>query len=376
MNQTAKSSRLNAIELVRFVGALGILTIHFGKFYFENSGYFSKGYLFVEYFFILTGFYMMRGLDREGEPLSTPAFLLRKIKGFYAPLCVALCGHLLYDCIYQRCQTVGAVLDKLFHFKWEFLLLSTAGFIDEPQINQGHLMGQTWYLSAMVIALVFAYPLARFYRRAYLNLISPLFILCVYSFMVQTFGGLDYGNVYVGVVILAVLRGFAGISVGALTYAAWKALSERGFTSQRERRAAVWVEIAAWAMLVLALIFGRRYFAEPGVIMIPVFTCLVVLANLNQTPVSCWLNGLKPGLFGFLGKFSLYLYLVHWTPLMIVKNFLPNIGTGLSCLLVVGGSLVYAGALMAVDRCRKGVWPIAAICGVLAAGCFMVPFFF
>ena len=86
-------------------------------------------------------------------------------------------------------------------------------------------------------------------------------------------------------------------------------------------------------------------------------------------------TGLKPGLFGFIGKYSLYLYLVHWTPLMIVKNFLPNIGTGLSCLLVVSGSLVYAGALMAVDRCRKGVWPIAAICGVLIAGCFVVPIF-
>lgn len=375
MNQTAKNNRLNAIELVRFLGACGILMIHFGKFYFENNGYFSKGYLFVEYFFILTGFYMMHSLETRQEPLSTPAFLLRKIRGFYAPLCVVLCGHLLYDCIYRGCRTVGEVVDKLFHFKWEFLLLSTAGFIREPQINQGHLMGQTWYLSAMLLALVFAYPLARYYRRAYLHLVAPLSILCVYSFMVQTFGGLDYGNVYIGVVILAVLRGFAGIGVGALTYSAWKTLAERGFVSQGERRAAVLAETIVWSMLILAFVFGRRYFAEPGVIMIPVFVVLVVLANLNQTPISCWLNRRRPELFAFLGKYSLYLYLVHWTPLMIVKNFLPELGTGPACLLVVGGSAVYAGGLMALDRYRRGVWPVAAVCGLLIAGCFLVPVF-
>ncbi|MBR5869233.1 MAG: hypothetical protein IKZ21_07280, partial [Clostridia bacterium] len=265
MNPETKPGRLNAIELLRFWGACGILMIHFGKFYFENNGYFSKGYLFVEYFFILTGFYMMQKLESGSEPLSTPAFLLGKIKGFYAPLCVVLCGHLLYECIYRGCQTVGDVVDRLFHFKWEFLMLSTAGFIRSPQIHQGHLMGQTWYLSAMIIALVFAYPLARFYRRAYLNLVAPLSILCVYSFMVQTFGGLDYGNVYVGVMILAVLRGFAGISVGALTYAASRALEARGFRSRGERRTAVMVEIVCWVMLILAVVFGKRYFAEPGV---------------------------------------------------------------------------------------------------------------
>ena len=41
-------------------------------------------------------------------------------------------------------------------------------------------MGPAWYLSALIISLVFAYPLARYFRRIFTDIICPLSILIIY----------------------------------------------------------------------------------------------------------------------------------------------------------------------------------------------------
>jgi len=59
-------------------------------------------------------------------------------------------------------------------------LLQTAGFIPQPTVGFDYLSGQAWYLSAMLLALVIAYPLAKHAKKLYPELVCPLVIVLLY----------------------------------------------------------------------------------------------------------------------------------------------------------------------------------------------------
>ena len=76
--------RSNAIDLVRIVIALTVVAVHAAELVAGAGFAFGDAIsVFMEFFFMLSGFFMMSRIDRpRGEDETAWGFVLHKLKGF------------------------------------------------------------------------------------------------------------------------------------------------------------------------------------------------------------------------------------------------------------------------------------------------------
>jgi len=174
---SGKNKRNNAVEIIRIFAAVTIVFLHLMQFFSDAPKSLSHFLsIYVELFFILSGFFMMIHISSPGhKDESTFTFLFCKVKVFWLPLIIANIIQLVLNCIMNHVSTFLGVLEKIWHFKWEFLLLQCAGFIQDPKFNEDYLIVPTWFLSAMLLALLVIHPLVKLYRKAYVYVIAPFF---------------------------------------------------------------------------------------------------------------------------------------------------------------------------------------------------------
>lgn len=367
----AKKTRATSIELIRFVAAAVVMTYHFFTIYISGDGIIIYAYVFVEFFFMLSGFFMMKHVTERDDPMDPAAYVFRKAASFYPIYIIAFSFQFVLFVLMNHLKSAPEVLGRLFHFKWEALLLQNAGFIPDPQFNTDYLLGQAWYLSAMLLAMVIAYPLARYFRKVYLSIVCPLMIIVVYSYIMQTLGTLNIGNEYFGVVMSAIVRGLAGTCVGSLCYAGYVHIKEHPF---KGKKAAV-IEIACYAS-VIGLLFLRGEFTSDAdsLFFILVFALILIFAFVNETPVSVFLNTHGVKVLTYLGSLSLYLYLLHWSVMSAMQLWLPDMGEVTGAVVFYGGTLMLSVLLKWYNDRRKSAAGIGVIAGVSLAAALAAPY--
>lgn len=341
-----RKEKYTAIELIRFLAAIAVAMYHFGSFYLKVEKFFPLSYIFVEFFFIISGFFMMKHICEKEHPMEPIPYVLKKIKGFYPVYVITFFVQLIIFSVSNSLNSIGEVLGQLFHFKWELLLLHTAGFIQDPTFGVDYLQGQTWYLSAMVIALLLAYPLAKYYHKIFIHIICPLSCIIIYSYIAQTQGTMNVGNEYFGFILAAIPRGFAGTCAGCITYNVCTCLNDK----EINKKMANILELGVYAAVVALFVLGRKFENEDGIFYVIIFSVIVTMAVLNQTTISRFLNEKLTKPLTILGKYSLYLYLCHWNVLMIMRYLIPDMKAVPAFGIYIVGNLIYSLLLMWIDR--------------------------
>ena len=381
-----KSTRTTSVELLRFIAAIGVMIFHFGAIYLnsdaynptvyvfktlfdvpfeQNRVYSPYAYVFVEFFFMLGGFFMIKYLDEHSDPLRPADYILRKIGSFYPIFIVAFCAQFIFFIIINHISGIPAFFDALFHFKWEALLLQCTGFLKDPAFNLDYLLGQDWYLSALVLALVVVYPIALYYRKFYSRIFAPWMVILLYAGLLQNYGTLNVGSEYMGFISTAIIRGVAGLCAGSLAYTVFCRLREREFKPATLRVLSV-IDVLLW--LTIPVLLGPALFSSDEDILfyILILGAIIVLAFLDRTPFSHFLNTHCVGLFSYLGGISLYLYLFHWTVMTAMNFFVPQLSPYLATPLFFGGTFALAALMKWFNQKRKSVLPVVAI-----AVCFL-----
>ena len=347
MAEPASKTRVASVEWIRVFAAACVVMFHFEQLYFGEHRYFENMAVVVDFFFLLSGFLLMksvvtkkakeqqaRALASSASALAAPAsastqttegptnslaqslaesllYVFRKAKSFYPAYLLAFIMVFILTTITMQMTDFGEIMARLFHFKWEALLLQMAGFIPDPHFNVDYLVGSAWYLSAMLLAMIPVYFLARHCQKAYTNAIAPLAALFVYCFFMQSFGTINAGNEMVGFVMSGTLRAFAGLSVGCICCA----LYERVSAAKWSRAATVGASIieVLCILSVACLILLRGWITAPDLLFwVPVFAVLVFFCFCSKTAVARLLNTRAVRVAVYLGKLSLYVYLFHW----------------------------------------------------------------
>ena len=347
-----KTTRISSIEFIRLYVALIVMVIHITEFFFSDTvSLTGTAVCLVEFFFMLSGFFLMSHLDGKQDGEETVwDFIIGKVRRFIVPLTIMNIIQFVLKCIVDGANTAGGVLKKLLHFGWEFLVLQCAGMIQSPQFNQDYLIGPSWYLSAMLLALVFAYPLAKHYRRFFVNIICPFSVLAVYSVFAQKYGTLNVGNDFSGPFMDAFLRGFAGTCAGVLCYGAYNYCLKKGGEPSGFMKAA---EILCWLVLPGAPLLAYFCSEDFGfLLLIPLFA-VILSAMLNKTPAARLFNSIPPRTASFLGRISLYIYLSHFTALFIAMMLLPDNQAAAKVACTVAVTAVLSTMLYLVDSARS-----------------------
>lgn len=168
-----KETRNSLLELYRFLFALWVVWYH-GFFIFKNQ-YFSHGYIAVEFFFILSGFFLIKSIDKYKE------------KPFF---------NGLFTFLFKRIKSLGLpfIVGVIFAIWYMFL---------ECKIS---ILGYLWYIPAMLLAFIIIFILRKFVsnKKLFLAIIS---LIVVASYLILYIPILKGWGIF---------RGIGGVSLGVL----------------------------------------------------------------------------------------------------------------------------------------------------------------
>lgn len=317
------NTRNGLIEFYRFVFACLIIAFH-GAWISGGNRFivFGGGYLAVEFFFILSGFFLVRQVDKEsGKPLirgMVDAVVTRykKLAPYFFPVFAVLfvIAHLSF---FVSGGSVVDLLGALVSSLYELLLLCMMGTIQAcPLYNP-----PIWYCSALILSVAILYPMVHRFRLSFSTVIAPLLVLGIYGYLTLTHGSLNTITDAAGPFYTGLLRAIAAMCVGVFLYG----LIEDG--GKKKADMPFGLSVVA-SLLLLAFIFFVCWRSS-----ILDFLAVLAFALLIYVAMACErLAGFfSSPLFAFLGKLSLPLYICQWIAVKAM-SMVPGLKAGLGSL--------------------------------------------
>ncbi len=298
--------RFTALDSIRGVCAILVCLFHLPlAFYLSDAAFLRHSYLFVDFFFVLSGFVICHAYGDRLSLYRVPSFLLRRF-GRLWPLHVTVLSFLLvlqlgvwvlhgyglsagHAAFEGRFDIAALVLDLLF--------LNSFGLLAEVTWN-----GPAWSIGAefwtyLLFAAVTVIAAARMVWGAALFSLTALLALAVFSpqFMAATH---DFGLV----------RCVAGFFAGVCTYHLWRQyLAERTLW-----RGAEW--LATIAAVTFVVLCGRTAWSLAA----PLIFGMVILVFAAQSGRLSRVLLTAP--FRAAGRWSYSIYMVHSAVIFVFIN--------------------------------------------------------
>ena len=316
-----KSTRNSYLDVMKFLFSIIIILYHFGFF-------FKGGYIVVEAFFMISGYFLMKSLKRSQDDLplgeQTVRFVIHKYKAivfFLIPS--AIIGCIAYIFILPR--DTEAVLMQATLMLFEMIPLQTAGY-------QGFFAtGVSWYLSALFLSSMIIFPMAKKLKTNFSLWLAPLIAILGYGFLTATFRNTAEPNTWIlGLINSGIVRAMAGLSAGCFLYELSVRLEEKR-TSVPSRILLTALEITGWGYCVFVMNKYPRSIYDAAVVFV-MFGLLLI--GINRYSYLTYL--IQFPFTKHLATVSTIVYLNHfyWSQL-IMKRF-PELPTSKSLPLYLG----------------------------------------
>ena len=230
------------IELWRFIFVLCVVSHH--SIFLKDPGYIPaiNGYISVEFFYILTGFFLFSSaVKKEAGDLDDNAFseVWKRLKSIYPYFLVAWITSFVICRVTHGHNYTGAILKDFAHGVPQLLFLS---MFDLPGGWLGYwdYIGTGWYLSSLIFAILLIYPLIRKCKYAFSTGIAPVLALTIYGYFWRTFNTFGVVNERVFSLNAGNLRAVAGLSMGSFCHCLVHMLPQR----ELSHRGKIWLSIA------------------------------------------------------------------------------------------------------------------------------------
>lgn len=336
---TCNSRRSAEIELLRFFMVLVVVFFH------QYEAILGRGFLAVEFFFILTGYLTMKSVSRSLltnlEMPSLGLFLKRKIAGFYPELliaCVGGCLFNLYLTMIGKSSFASMITECLTNILQNLALLRMTGIAGTSAVCV-----PAWYLSSMIIALILVIPFIFRFKNLYLRIVIALFLYCCVLHNLEGLEKNSYAD-WVHYTYGGNLRAIAGILLGTVAYVIVE--KSKNYQFSIPMKVVISCGIILCCFLFIAILFCKGG-ALDGVAVCIHFFLIIALFSRNTLFGFCFDNKTIYTWCCKLGKFSLPLYLGHIFPLYVYRS-LPQqheLSLGLYLFLaVISGAIIAIGA--------------------------------
>ena len=216
------NTRNSYIDLIKFIFAIVIVLFHM------SGGVFPGGRVAVEGFFMISGYLMMRTIDRENREsreISAWHFIKHKYCALFPYLLPSiLIGYTVISIRNGRTLTEHAGSAQLLFT--DIIPLKSLGFYSWDAV------GISWYLSAMFFALFLLYPICRKYGEKFILNFGIPAILLSYGELYHVFGAINVTTFTKGSNMpWGLVRGLAGCLSGCVIWILIRALSTKRINS-------------------------------------------------------------------------------------------------------------------------------------------------
>ncbi len=286
-------NRENAIELLRFVIIICVCIHHYCL-------YAPGGYLGVDFFFVLSGFLLMKHFKTNVNQDDLPIISAMKytksryIRLFPFYIFAFTLAIILDICLNSSVSISCFIRDNI----WELLMVEGFGFTENLIVGPG------WFCSALLISGFFIYLFLSKAEKTYLYCIAPISFFLIFSWMSRNFGNLNRWLQYDTIICTGTLRGFAEMGLGCICYDICIYLKEK--LGKEFALISFFIELCCTSY-IFYVIFWHEVGSDD-------FICVIFMAILitsffiGNSMFSKFLNNRYSN---FLGKISLAIYLNH-----------------------------------------------------------------
>ena len=333
-------NRNHAVDAIKGIMML-LIVIHHSQL----LPFLHHGYLGVDVFFVISGFFLMRHYLTKGG--SAMQYTLQKVRVFYLPylLCLLLACILDYKHLTSFSGFEG-FLETYAPFAAFLTLTEEIGFIfHAPVILVGG-----WFLSVLVIAGFLLYTLLDYSETFTRKVILPFAIVLGFTFYFSKSASVESFSV-LGALSFPLLRGFLEMGMGILLYAFVQ--------NQKLSSGKIAFFTCAGLILFVMMLFAKRSLDSILLISVPF---LLLGAVCPESGIAQKYNGRKYRLLAGLGEMSLEISLVHPPVLHIVHSLASRLSAINPLYLVpVDVLVIIVAAILLRWVCKKirGVLPVA-----------------
>ena len=306
--------------------------------WFSGGNELFKSWYSVNFFFMLSGYLMAK---RSEKPLEGTMgedswkFIFHKIKGFYPMFLLAVVLNMVLRCSITDYEKYSEMFK---FFVWDLLLVRAAGVTG----GVGASIAPTWYLMAMITAMAILYPLMRKNKDVFLRILAPLLTVFLFGWFSQIFGKVYYAMTFEHGVCLGLLRAIAGISLGCVIYLLCQRLKTVDFKHIRlVRITATVIELLIAVFIVVTSIQEKNGQID--------FICILleaVLLLIEFGGFSLINDAVKNWRIGWIGNFTMALFLCHYTWVYILIDLEPDWPGGVALAVYFGAAILHAVALV------------------------------
>ncbi len=316
----SKTARNGKVDLFKFIFSIVVIIYHFGNAVKFDNELFNKGYIGVEFFFIVSGFLFAKSLakipyHKETLPADSVHFMWRKYKSFLPyHFFTFVCTFITASIISQ--WNISNIAFELANSIPDFFMIQING------VSKMSLLGHEWYISAMLIAMFVLTPFVIKFRDIFLKYIAPALAFFILALLFHSYGNLNAVGAWIGVFNSGFLRALAEISLGCVCFA----VSEKGFIEKFPKPVLIITELTLYTLVIL---YANKSLGSVSELSIVIMLAFAVTISFSPKSSLAFLNN---KFVLFLGKISFPIYLTQ----IFVRQALVKSNLGLDYFSYMG----------------------------------------
>ena len=322
------NSRNGTIELLRFFAAVCIAVYHFEWIYIGHPVYFVHFYIWVEFFFVLSGFFLAfncvkphicSGKNNNNVLPAEINYTIGEFKKLYPMYFVAFIWS-FFALHIENHASIYSILGDLWKSKWEILLCNVFMFDSDKTLYNV----TSTYVASLLFSSLLLFYLIRNRRKLFVCVLGPAMVFIGYGRIIKLYGNLSQWLNDDGFVTASLIRALAGMSLGALCYLL---ITEIIRTNKPIHLLLCICGLTSIPILVLF----RDNISFSDLVIWPflfggLLSSLYIPFSLSEKKIKRKAKNIKlNSILCGLGKLSYPIFLFHYGLLIIMKNYYPNL---------------------------------------------------
>ena len=331
------NKRNTKVDFLKLYFMMIIMGVH-SENIFNLRLYFLNGAMAVEFFFLVSGYLMAKTALKINPAInigvSTRKFVIHKYAIVFPYLIVSI-----IVCFALREHFLDMKLIRFITIVWEVICMQMAGFMTYT------ITGITWYVSAMLIAMLILFPLLLWKRQIFINVTAPLIAILFLGWIYassSTLGG-DPGQ-WFGFYFKGLIRAIADISIGVMCFEVSQKMQLTKFT-KTGKLLLTSIEIMCYGISSIWMVF---YIAgDKDYIILLLLAIAVTITFSEQSSVRKLFTNPK---IRYCADFSMALFFTHFTCSIIIAHNYVDHSPKVRMLLYYGASIVTASIVLFIVK--------------------------
>lgn len=306
------------IELMRFIMTLCVAVLHFSEDY-GFVGIFNGGYLGVDFFFVIGGFYLANHYVREKDNSSflpmkkATNFVKHRVKKIYYPYIFSLIIMIIF-LLKDNNWSLLWLKNYLYDVKWQFIFLHYLG------AGVPFTMRSIWYLSVYIFLLYTVYFFLAYNEDFFVG-VSPILSVLSLIYIYVNYGTLSMQGTYNIWISGGVLRGFAEMCLGVYIF---YTIDEKNLESTFHNKSGNVIYWAKYILAIYIIYLMQKYGFDSNDFWI--LFLIIVYIRLSYVRHDEFIKSKYiKNVITWLGNISLWIYLLH----LVVSKVLCDVCAGI-----------------------------------------------